>query len=328
MIHVILTILKVLGIILLVLLLLVLLLLAVILFVPIRYTIKADYHEKPSADVRAWWLMHLLRFKAVYNENGLKYTLKLLWFTLMDSEAEEKTPEASKPSKHSKTAKQKKSAKDDDVFAESTDSNAVKNDDAFQSPKAQAEPEAGDGEGQRQENAAGQEPEADKDEDGKSGGQNNIFVRIRDFFVRLKDNIRNSYYKTAEFKNKAAAKIEEISDFVNDEENKEFIRFMKQQLGITLAHIAPLKYNINIRFGADSPDVTGKVTGLVAVVMTFLKTDKKTKRKGTFDYIPVFDEKALEADVFMSGRIRVCTLLLVVWRVYRNDKFKKLVLNK
>lgn len=335
MIHVILTILKILGIVLLAILLLAIVLLSVILFAPVRYVIKADYHDKAYACVSASWLLKLVRFKLVYDEQGLRYSLRLLFISLMDSEADdedkppkkEKKPKEDRKSKKEKRPKKEKKSKEDnnkdtkfpkdskpkeaksegrDGFGSASDDNADSNDVSNNTVYNDTASESGF-------------DDIDNAEDKGSP--------VVEFFEKLRSGIENAYYKTAEFKEKALQKIADISDFINDEANKEFVRFMKNQLGIVLVHIAPRRYTIRIRFGADSPDVTGKVTGAVSVVMAFLKRDAK-KRRGTFEYVPVFDEKALDADAYMKGRVRVSRLLRVAWRVYRNERFKKLVLKK
>ena len=93
---IVLTILKVIGGILLLFLLLILLLLAVILFVPIRYAsegYKGEELTDYSINFKADWLMKIVRFKAVYTDEGLQMFLKVLWITLMKSPEEDEPQE-------------------------------------------------------------------------------------------------------------------------------------------------------------------------------------------------------------------------------------------
>ena len=93
---IVLTILKVIGGILLLFLLLILLLLAVILFVPIRYAsdgYKGEELTDYSINFTAEWLMKIVRFKAVYTDEGLQLLLKVLWITLMKSPEEDEPQE-------------------------------------------------------------------------------------------------------------------------------------------------------------------------------------------------------------------------------------------
>ena len=43
---------------------------------------------------------------------------------------------------------------------------------------------------------------------------------------------------------------------------------------------------------------------------------------------PDFNEKILEGDIYIKGRVRIYKLLMIVFRVYRNKRFRELVLNK
>ena len=93
---IVLTIVKVIGGILLLFLLLILLLLAVILFVPIRYAsdgYKGEELTDYSINFTAEWLMKIVRFKAVYTDEGLQLLLKVLWITLMKSPEEDEPQE-------------------------------------------------------------------------------------------------------------------------------------------------------------------------------------------------------------------------------------------
>ena len=102
MLHVIFTILKVLGLIIAVILGIIILLLASVLFVPIRYKIKGQYYEKATGDARLHWLFHILNAWVGYNEEGLRIRLRVMCFVLYDNTKEEKE-------KKPKKVKQKKS---------------------------------------------------------------------------------------------------------------------------------------------------------------------------------------------------------------------------
>ena len=86
---IVLTILKVIGTVLLVILLLILLLLGILLLVHVRYSSKSRKGEDKEdylLGFNAGWLLHFLRFEARYSPDGLNYSLKLLWKTILSSE--------------------------------------------------------------------------------------------------------------------------------------------------------------------------------------------------------------------------------------------------
>ena len=103
MLHIILTIVKIIGILLLVLLALVLFVTAAVLFVPIRYRLNGEKEgDRLSVRAEVFWFMHLLRVGAIYPEPG-RIIVKLLWFTLYDSGSEEKSEKKEKKQKKKKS---------------------------------------------------------------------------------------------------------------------------------------------------------------------------------------------------------------------------------
>ena len=89
MLHIILTILEIIGILILVILALLLVIIGVVLFVPIRYRVNGK-KDAESLYIKAevYWLLHLFRLKAVYPEPG-QVIAKILWFTVYDSKKED-----------------------------------------------------------------------------------------------------------------------------------------------------------------------------------------------------------------------------------------------
>ena len=95
--HIVLLILKILGILLLVLLGLLLLVLLAVLFVPVRYQLQGMWKGEKWASVKVSWLLSVISFKGAYEmEKGLTGSLRVLWFKLwtMGDEAAEKIEEA------------------------------------------------------------------------------------------------------------------------------------------------------------------------------------------------------------------------------------------
>lgn len=318
--HLILTILKVLGIVLLILLLLVLAVLLCLLFVPVRYRIRAEMFGKPVAHIKVTWLMHLITATADYGENGLVYQVKALFFTL--------APRETKPPEEPFATGQEKPLQENttmqDISADDTGSERAKTQ-----------------EDQQQEHLQGNEAVSD-DDDGLTGGfsgesddePDNIEaadkskIRFRDRIRAFADSIRNAANQAEAFKQKIREKYLALKEQLTDAENKALLTLLLGQAKELLLHIVPRRYDIKIRFGAASPDTTGYVTGLLSVVMAYVTSRKWRKRCNRFEYTPVFDEKVLEGSVMMSGRIFVCKLLIIFIKVYFNQQFQKKILKK
>ena len=82
----ILSILKIIGIILLIVLALLILILGILLFVPIRYQFDAKYEEKPDADVLVRWSPILLKVIVNYHEGKLVYIIRMLGGVVMTNQ--------------------------------------------------------------------------------------------------------------------------------------------------------------------------------------------------------------------------------------------------
>ena len=84
MIHILLLVLKIIGIILLVILLAAIAVIMAVLFVPVRYNLTAEYYDnKPDVKFNVSWLLHLFRINGLYNKNdGFLMKVKILVFTL------------------------------------------------------------------------------------------------------------------------------------------------------------------------------------------------------------------------------------------------------
>ena len=84
MLHILLLILKIIGIVLLVILGLLLAAVLLVLLVPLRYRLEGSWHGEPAGKVRVTWLLHAVSVLASY-ENGLDITAKLFGFTVLHS---------------------------------------------------------------------------------------------------------------------------------------------------------------------------------------------------------------------------------------------------
>ena len=342
MIHILLIILKIIGIILLSVLGLAVLLVLTVLFVPVRYRADADVHSRFNGKLLMSWLGRVARLEAVYDKDGLRYVLRFLWFTLLTSEEDEER-EALQGKTHGKPKqKRQKKSRTEKSKTESVRPEKIRTEGAEPDKEnaCEAKAEAGSSDMNAGKEASGWEAadvaEPDISKTGSynaDSAKNTHFDRIRRIFSKLKQIpawIKRFTANASEFKDKTGDRLEKLDEFIHDEANREFVRFMKKELGGLFTHIAPVRYNISIRFGAGSPDITGKVTGAAAVAMAFFikGNGRRFSKKNSFEYIPVFTDNVFEADVFMKGRITPGRVLLTAWRVYRNERFGQLVLKR
>ena len=72
-----------------------------------------------------------------------------------------------------------------------------------------------------------------------------------------------------------------------------------------------------VAYGADNPATTGQVLGILSVL--YARTGR------LLDIRPNFEEKQLECDVELKGRIQVFTLLVIVVKVVLNKELRQLI---
>lgn len=319
MIAVLLTVLKVIGIILAVLLGTLLLVILAVLFVPVRYNFKAAYNEKFTMNARVSWLLNIFRVLICYDEE-MKTTIKILFFNIGGDKNKEK-----------KNKKEKKETKSDNIFTnDNAKENATENTEVAE--KEELVLKASEADGTSEINAADEADIAheikDLDEkekpDKKKSKIKNVIDKITYIYDSIKGRIKkfikllkDTYNKVNGAKEKLTNKIEEIKSMVNDTENRELVSLIISQLKRLFKEIKPKKYDINVHFGFEEPDVTGKVLMYIAVFYGLTGLNINIK--------PEFEEKIFEGDCYLKGRIRVITLLSIALKVYKNKRFKQII---
>lgn len=319
MIAVLLTVLKVIGIILALLLGTLLLVILAVLFVPVRYNFKAAYNEKFTMNGRVSWLLNIFRVLICYDEE-MKTTIKILFFNIGGDKNKEK-----------KNKKEKKETKSDNIFTnDNAKENATENTEVAE--KEELVLKASEADGTSEINAADEADIAheikDLDEkekpDKKKSKIKNVIDKITYIYDSIKGRIKkfikllkDTYNKVNGAKEKLTNKIEEIKSMVNDTENRELVSLIISQLKRLFKEIKPKKYDINVHFGFEEPDVTGKVLMYIAVFYGLTGLNINIK--------PEFEEKIFEGDCYLKGRIRVITLLSIALKVYKNKRFKQII---
>ena len=388
MIHILLLILKIIGIILLSVIGLLLLAVLSVLFIPVRYKAKGDYHKEFTGKLHIGWFLNALRLDASFDKE-LKARARVLSFTLYDSDKNKDEAKAGKSyntsDTHSSGDKNRNKDKEKNVFDDMKDETAggdiavseagsVKRSEheSYGDAQRTAEPvekenEAGAGKvsdknkvGQTEcaecvGNAEKPPSEVKKAENGTSvivnkvNGETGvhsdgkisekqpditsakknpgIIACLKKRIHSLTDKIKSIIKKTKRkiravirSKDKLKKKIDDIKMIINDEANKEMVRLLYSQLKALFKEIMPVKYKINIHYGCDDPYRTGQLLMYISVFYGLSGIN--------MNITPDFNEKILEWDIYIKGRVRICKLLMIVFRVYRNKRFRELVLNK
>lgn len=291
MLGILLTILKIIGIILLVLIGLILLAAAVILLVPIRYHGEGAREEKIlSGNVKLTWLLHMISASASFSEDGTKIRVCLFGKTIY--------PKTKKPPKKSKAKKMPKQE-------------ATKKSEKSEKPKQQSDTVS-------KEVATIYEPqkpnpELPKKEKSARPDVKSKFEDIKQKLLAVKEKFIDSKAGIQKIKNK----IDYWKNLLTSDPMKEAMEFLWKKTKGLLHHILPRRMTGRIHFGFEDPSKTGKTLAYFSMLYPFTKDNLVIE--------PEFEteELILEGDIAFRGRIRLGYLVYVALSVVLNKNIRR-----
>lgn len=291
-----LTILKIIGILLLVLLGLLFSAALLVLVVPLRYRIWMEYRESLKARISVSWLLKMAELKAVY-DGELDVDVRALWFhPLRDGEKKEpaeieEKKQPQEPSGQLVIQSETQLERQFDTQSETrSETHSLK-----QSAK---------------------EREADQDDNSQSEKEGsgrpcagNRWKQISAAGLRFKSQICrkwNGFYR----------KMISYRNFVTNERNQRVFFMILGQSKRLVHHILPKKVLLQADIGFDDPATTGNVLAAASILYAFYGD--------RIQVTPYFDQEILEGEVEASGRIRLGTLLYLAAKVWFHKDFRML----
>lgn len=283
MIHILLLILKVIGIVLLILLALALL----VLFFPVTYIGKGQYIDKKAAgQLTAGWFFHIVHFKVRFEGKNIRYKLRVFGISVISSEKKNKKDDKKESSDNKAQIQQLSDAhKANNKDSEETNE---KQDKIIETEKIRE----------------------DNNQNFKTEDKKKFVDKLKDFFNNIKDKFKSIFKKITELKDKT----KEIKSFITAQTTKEAYRYGKKIIVKLLKHILPKKIQGNVHFGFEEPHTTGEVLGYIAMGFATFKINPK--------YIviePDFENEIFEGKLKCRGRIFLVIVGIYILKFY----FKK-----
>lgn len=330
MVHIVLLILKIAGIVLLSLLGILILLVLMVLFVPVRYNISADYHSRLTANIKISWLLNVLRLKASY-ANDLSVKAYAMFFKIFDNNSDKEKKQKNKEGdkyiddmygadSSQETAGQYAAGRQNETSGAGNSQDTAVQVEALEADiKQHIESRSNNqhNEDDKHNRQSVSQPHKKKDLIGRLKAALNS---VKDKLISIKSKFKKLLKAIVDKKRSAWQKINDLKVIINDEENKELVRLIKKELKELIREITPVKYDVNVRYGCEEPYMTGRILGVIAVIYGITGVQ--------FNITPEFEQKVLEGDIYMKGRVRIYRLLLIALRIYKNNRFRKLVFNK
>lgn len=311
MLHVLLLILKITGIVIACILGLVILVVTAVLFVPVRYKVNADYHDRFKAQAKVSWL-GILRLMISYDEE-LDIKAKAFFITVYNN-----NDENSKVSEQKKANKKKEKKPEENIFSAS-DKDVEKLTEKEEKPQIKMA-EAVNETKEDVQNVK----EAVSEDESRNIQNRSFFNKVKDkcfvIYTKIKEIIkliRDTVKKISGAADRLKEKVSKAKEFVTDEDNKALFHFLVEQLKALIKVIKPKKYRINARIGFEDPATMGKVLAYVSILYGMSGVDLSLE--------PVFGENVKEGSIFLKGNICIFSVLVIALRVYRNEQFKKFI---
>lgn len=308
---VLLTILKIIGIVLLVILGIMLFLLAVLLFVPVRYSVKGTVDNNITAEGKISWLCSIFRYDFTFQEQELNGEVRIFGFRPKKKErvSEEELEEEAVPEVKDRV---------EEVVSDLV-SNTVEEDDSegkisksvIESDSDKISPE--EAAGRREQN---QEMDPDKGrQNRKSSGKNsrpsgkNIFMRMWDKIKSFQKKIKNFFIGIRKRLTGFKEFVVKVKEIVTDTKNQYAVKRLWEELLYLLKHFGFRKIHTELTFALADPALTGQVLGVLCMMPFLYQYD--------FHIFPDFESESyyIRGSYDVKGRIRLIFLLVTAIRL-------------
>lgn len=296
MLSVLLTLLKIVGFLILVLLGLILFILLAVTLAPFRYECKAEAASLKEIKIqgRVSWLLRIVSVSGKFQEGKFFACLRILGIPVFRMPESEKTRRKSarkrrKKEQERRTDKQEPGEKEQEQAKPVLENPALGAKEEIQEEPVLKEPtlQAGIEETEKKKRKRRR-----KKKESKTPGEKETKTGWRD-------------------------KLEEGIDFIQDAENQKAFGLLKEQLAAALRHIRPQVFKIEAHVGLEDPAATGTVLGLVYMLYPFYGEHIRV--------IGEFEEAVLKGRLYLRGRIRILTLLIIGVKIYRNQLVRELL---
>lgn len=306
MLHIILLILKIIGIILLSIVGIILLAFVCVLFVPLRYRIRLTREEGENAPpvtayVKVTWLLHFINVLVRYPAK-VTVRARILLFTLF------RIPEKDK--KSHKTRKSDKSSLKEEPKKEKEQEQQEEVPAKVEVPKSYEAFGGADADSAEREEGSGDEEII------------SFFGKIRLIIKKIKEFFQNIRYTIRQFCDKIKSVLDNIQYYREVFEGEPFRNSMelcKKELSWMFKKLKPDKFEADFIVGMEDPAATGEILAVCGMLYPLIGPNIRVV--GDFEC----EKMRIEGRLYLRGRIRAFTFLRIAIRIYFNRNIKQLI---
>lgn len=310
---IILTILKIIGIILLSILALLVLLIGIFLFLPIQYQVKAEKSaEKASGCLYLSWLFHIFRVRVEFgSKSGVAYSVKLLFFQVFPRvEKKHKIKENSNNNSIQKKAERSENPTKENVLSEKFPerNHEIRTEEPKERPQEEPEEKAKEKAKEKAEEEPKENPQT------KSAAKKKTIVQL--FLDKIK-KLKFTFYKIYDKIKEICSGYEKFKQFVSSEELKGSLKFLNEQKKYLVRQLKPDRADAYVHFGTEDPALTGEILAVLSIIYPFYGYQ--------LEVVPDFEQVCLEGNIYIKGRVQCYVMLLTAWRAYKNKYIRKMI---
>ena len=333
MLHILLMILKIIGIILAVILGILVLLFCIVLFIPVRYTVKAECDgtlDGLKADVKVTWLFHIIKAVLCYEQGKADYNVRAAWIKFGKESGEEYEEENEETyngqGEEGKTEEAEKEPPKISERDESAEKEAEERPGLSEKTEREREETAKDHErdnevygkdnesyesGSEEEVSEGsEESESHEKGSGLIEKIKNILVKIRRFFEKAYEGIRKikcTFYKFCDKIKLLFVKKDKLAEFIGDGIHKAAFLKAKEEVFKLIRKLKPKKFITDVTYGFNDPYLTGQVLAGLSILYPFWGKQVRVT--------PDFEHQRLEGTLYIKGHIRVIHFVALLWNL-------------
>lgn len=310
--HIVLTILKIIGILLLILLGILLLTVLAVLFCPVRYSAQGyKDEEKYGGRAKVSWLCHLISFTVWYDsrEGETGYGIRIFGIPLL------KLLEALSKRKEKKRLEEVQKTEKEILQKESREISDKEEMPDEEQPEKELESErASEEKPVRQEESSGRKTE---ESFRQAEGKGQIFFRRIKSIFKLPGKIFGAFRKFRLTAEGICDKIRKIRNFLESERFKGGMCLIIQEGKKLLTHVKPRKIEGHIKFGTEDPCLTGEILGAAGIFYPLYGEN--------FSIEPCFEQRVLEGTISLRGRIYGIVLLTMAVKIFRSRDIRYII---
>lgn len=292
--HILLVILKLIGIILAVMLGILLLLVGVILFVPVRYSMDVECDHSPETlrgVVKVRWLLNLLQVNLMYGDKEMKTDIRIAWKRIgrkekkQGEESVEKESVEEKPVEKMGKVEKERPSQSESVKEENSEQSSIS-------------------EGTEEKCREDITPHKEKATE-KTSRKTEV---IRDRIVRNVKKLKCTFQAFCDKIKTLSEKKDVLSEFIKSEVHLTAFSKVKTELFKLLKRLKPKKINADIQYGFDDPCMTGQVLAGLGMLYPLLGENVQIT--------PDFEHRILKGSLQTKGKIYVVYLVALVWNLF------------